>query len=52
MTRGLNLGEINEKEYNEQTKHYQTIYKTKMKTIYEDLRQYWVLNRCEPKHFF
>ena len=45
MTRGLNIGEINEKEYDEQVRHYQSIYETKMKTIYEDLRQYWVPNQ-------
>lgn len=45
MTRGLNIGEINEKEYDEQVRHYQSIYEAKMKTIYEDLRQYWALNQ-------
>lgn len=31
MTRVLNLGEINEKEYDEQVRHYQSIYEAKMK---------------------
>tara|TARA_Y100000817_G_C16704390_1_gene476374 strand:- start:508 stop:780 length:273 start_codon:yes stop_codon:yes gene_type:complete len=42
LTRKYNNGDISEEKYNEEKKRYQVVYESKMKSIYEELKERYI----------